>query len=252
MPGVGGHVASSQALLMTLKDVLKSNGITYSVIAKKLNFNETSIKRLMSGQTPMTLDRIDQICDIAGIDFFDLLRLTKPSEGKESAELTIEQETALANSEDLFLSFYCLVKGLSFENILQKYRITENRLQSSLHKLERQKLIELHAGNKVKFLVSRTVRWRDQGPLSQKYERMLKTDFLDGQFSQLNDIQKFLTFPLSERSKTQISRKLRELISEMHAQSEMDVILEKGIKSTTTIFLGFRDWTPKLLERYLK
>ena len=222
------------------------------MIAKKLDFNETSVKRLMSGKTPMTLDRVDQICEIAGIDFFDLLQLTKPPENTESTELSIEQETALANSEDLFLTFYCLVKGLTLQNILQKYQITENRLQSALHKLERQKLIELHSDNKIKFIVSRTVRWHEQGPLSKKYEQSLKTDFLSGPFSELNDIQKFLTFPLSEKSKIQISKKIRNVISELHLQSEMDLVLEKGIRSTTTIFVGFKNWTPNLLNKYLK
>ena len=245
-------MASSQALLVTLKSILKSNNITYSLIAKKLNYNETSIKRLMTGKTPMTLDKIDQICEIAGIDFFDLLQLTKPSENKESEELTLEQETALANYEDLFLTFYCLVKGLTIEGILQKYRITENRLQSSLHKLEKLELIELHPGNKIKFLISRTVRWREHGPLSKKYEATLRQDFIGGPFSEPHDIQKFLTFPLTPKSKALLSRKLREVLSELHAQSEIDVLLEKGIRSTTTIFLGFRDWTPNLLNRFQK
>lgn len=245
-------MASLHSTVVALKGALKSNNITYSQVSEALGLNETSVKRLMSGQTPMTLDRLDQICEIAGINSLELFRIAKPSSKIEPDLLLAEQEQALADSEDLFLSFYSLAKGLSFRDILGKYRINESRLQKALHRLDKLNLIELLPENRIKFKVPRSVRWLENGPLSRKFESQLQTDFLDDPFSQAEGWRKFATFPLSERSRAQFIRKFRELIAEMQSQSEMDIILDKNLKSTATVLIGLRQWTPRLLAKFLK
>lgn len=243
-------MAAAQSLILTLKNVLKSRAIPYSHIAKKLGLNETSIKRLMSGHTPMTLTRLDEICQVADLDFFELLKLARPSAPAEVNQLSLAQEQALADDTDLFLTFYGLVKGLGASDIVAKYKITEGRIQKALSQLDRLGLIFLLTENRVKFKVPRTVRWNERGPLALKYEREMQLDFISSDFAAATDFRKFLTFPMSERSKQLFARKLRELIAEMEAQSEIDVAFDKGIRTTSTVFIGLREWTPALLAKY--
>ena len=241
---------SSEALLHTLKNVLRVKSIPYSKLAEKLNLSETSVKRLMSGHTPMTLDRLDQICELVGLEFFELLKLARPTERSDSAQLSIEQEQALADDIDLFLTFYALIKGLTAAEVVEKYKITAARMQKALIQLDRLGLILLMPENRVKFLVPRSVRWNERGPLSLKYEFEMQIDFMSGNFIESQDFRKFLTFPASDRSKQMFTRKLRELLNDMQSQSEVDVALEKNLKSTATIFIGLREWTPSLLNKY--
>ncbi len=226
--------------------------MSYATLADHLNLNETSVKRLMSGRTPITFERIDQICEIVEMNFFDLVKLSKPSEQSQEAQLSLEQEQALADDIDLFLTFYGLVKGLTANDVIDKYKITLSRLQKSLSQLDRLLLIKLLPENRAKLVVSRSIRWNEKGPLSKKYQSEMQIDFLTDNFSRNSDMQKFLTFPLSDRSKQLFARKLREIVVELQMQSEVDVALDKNLKSTGTILLGFREWTPALLKRYLK
>ena len=245
-------MSSSQGMLVALKNVLRSKGVPYSKIAEHLDLNETSVKRLMTGHTPMTFERMDQICDVVGIDFFDLMKLAKPTDSTESAQLSIDQEQALADDIYLFLAFYGSAKGLSANELIAKYKITQVQLQKALLQLQKLGLIELLAENRVKFLVPRTVRWNESGPLVHKYQSEMQTDFLNSGFVDSAEMRKFLTFPLSHRSKQIFARKLRELTVELQAQSEVDMALEKNLKSTATVLFAIREWTPALLSKFLK
>jgi transcriptional regulator with XRE-family HTH domain len=242
-------VASSDGMLLALKNVLKAKGITYSQIADQLEINETSVKRLMSGHTPMTLNRLEEVCEIVGIDLFDLIKLARPVENMLSSQLTIEQEQALADDMDLFLAFYSLAKGLTLHEILAKYKIIQTQLQKALFKLQKLGLIEILPQSKTKFLVSRTVRWIEKGPLEKRYQKDLLMDFLNNDFVESLAARKFVTFPLSHRSKQVFIRKFRELVSELEEQSQVDLAVEKNLKSTATLLIAMREWTPSLLNR---
>jgi len=243
----------SDALLLALKNVLKSKGLTYSDLAKSLKLNETSVKRLMSGRTPITLNRIDQICEFAGVDFFELMKLARPEAQQEITQFSLEQEQAIAEDDDLFLCFYGLAKGLAVEDIVAKYRISLARAQKALHKLARINVVEVLLKDRVKFLVPRSVRWLEGGPLSQKYEKNMERDFLSHEFIAGHQFRKFVTFfPLSDRSKATATRKLRELASEIQSLSEVDMAVEKNLKSSATLLIGFREWTPAVLDKYLR
>ena len=246
-------MGQSATVLLALKNVLKSKGLTYADLAASLELNETSVKRLMSGRSPMTLERMDQICELAGVDLFELVKIARPNTGREVAQFNQQQELAIAGDDDLFLCFYGLAKGLTVQDIVVKYRVTAARVQKALHSLERLGLIEVHPHDKIKFLVTRSVRWLENGPLSQKYEKQMESDFLLHDFGQATQVKKFLTFfPLSDRSKALAARKLRELIAEIQANSEIDAAVEKNLKSSATLLVGFREWTPAMLDKFLR
>ena len=59
------------ALVDTLKRILKGRGITYAAVAAGLGLSEASVKRMFS-RRDFTLQRLEDVCRIAGVDFGEL------------------------------------------------------------------------------------------------------------------------------------------------------------------------------------
>lgn len=245
-------MATSTGMIIALKSILRSKGIQYAELAAKLGLNETSVKRFMSGHTSLTLERLDQICEIAGVDFSDLAKLVQPQRSTDESQLLRTQEQALADDPHLFLSFYSFIKGLSAEEIVQKYKINKLQLQKACFQLEKLGLIELFPENRYKVKVGKTIKWQDKGPLAAKYNRLMEADFLSADFNETDEIRSFQTFLLNPKSRRIFVRKMRELTREVQAQSEVDVALEKNLGSTATVLLALREWSPSLLKEYLR
>lgn len=249
---VGDIMGSSDGIVIALKSILRSKGIPYGELAEKLGLNETSVKRFMSGHTSLTLERLDQICEIAGVDFSDLAKLAKPQRLHDESQLSLTQEQALADDPHLFLSFYSFIKGLTAEQIVQKYKINKLQLQKSCFQLQKLGLIELFPENRVKVTVEKTIRWQEKGPLAGKYSRLMEADFLGTDFNETDETRSFQTFLLAPKSRKIFVRKIRELLREVQAQSEVDLALEKNLGSTVTVLLALREWSPSLLKEHLR
>jgi transcriptional regulator with XRE-family HTH domain len=242
----------SAAILTTLKKVLKSRGVPYSKLAAELRLNETSVKRLMSGRTPMTLDRLDAICDRLGIDVFELARMSGTASQIEAPQLNPVQERALADDVFLFITFYGLAKGLTPAELIARYRINQSGMAGAIRRLRDLRMVESLSSGRVRLLVPKSIRWAIGGPLARKYEKEMERDFLGGAFAGAGEFRKFASIPLSDRSKSILIRKMREFVSEAHSQSEVDLALEKDLKNTWTMLIGLREWTPALLKPYLR
>src|SRR5689334_4581860 len=122
-----------------LKSSLRSRGMTYRDLARKLGVSEATIRRTFSRGT-LTLARIEQILEALEIDLQELARLAR--DGSEApAELTHEQEAALAREERLFSVFWLIQNQWSFAEILAAFAITRAELTSAYARLERLKLI---------------------------------------------------------------------------------------------------------------
>ena len=92
-----------------LKRCLTAKGMTYGRLAPALGLSEASVKRLFSSGG-FTLERIEQICRLLDMDLFELARLAH-SDAATVAELTPQQEQALAADPRLLLVFHLLLSG---------------------------------------------------------------------------------------------------------------------------------------------
>jgi transcriptional regulator with XRE-family HTH domain len=54
-----------------LKRILKGRGITYAAVATGLGLSQASVKRMFS-RREFTLQRLEDVCRIAGVDFAEL------------------------------------------------------------------------------------------------------------------------------------------------------------------------------------
>jgi transcriptional regulator with XRE-family HTH domain len=228
-------------LLKTLKQYLKAKGITYKQLAAEMELSEASVKRLFSKHT-FSLTRLEDVCRILDIDFYDLAMMDKERSQDTAKTLTIEQEQILMNNEKLLIFLYFLLNGWTVSLIIEEYEYSETEAIQMLRKLEKLGILELHPNNHVRMLISKNVFWQTNGPLSQAYRNIFIGDFMDSSFGLPNERLVFTPGQFSEASLKIIRKKIDNLVKEYNRLAEMDAALPLKGRHSTGLFIGFRSW----------
>ncbi len=71
-------MSESTAIIQVLKRSLKSKGLTYKDIAKRVGLSEASVKRVFSAKT-FTLQRLESVCMAIGMSMAELVRIASES-----------------------------------------------------------------------------------------------------------------------------------------------------------------------------
>lgn len=237
-------------MLQALRSLVKNSEVTYEQLGQKMKVSPDTIKRLLNGKVAITLERVSQICDILGIDMFELARLSKYGDSSQPDFLSWEQETALAENEILFVVFYLTVMEFSYERIIKEYKITKDQLLKIALRLESLKILELHPKNKLKMRVYRKSRWNLNGPLHHKYMIPMAVDFVTDVYRTPDSFKFFFNCPMSKDSKETVIRKMRELGREIEHLSEMDLNVKNRADTTLNILMTAKPWMPEPLRRY--
>ncbi len=243
---------SISPMLQALRGFIKSSGMTYEELAKKMGISSATIKRLLNGKIPITLDRVSGICDILQIDMYELSRVAKFGVRPQTMVLTLDQEKALAANDALFLVFYLAVLGVSFDGIHKEYKLTNEQVLKLALKLEALGILELHPRNKFKMKVYRKIRWNMDGPLHKKYMVEMAQDFAGDIYRSHDSFKFFFNCPMSPESKEVVMIKIKELCREIEHISEMDLNLSNRMESRTTFFIGAKSWMPEVQRKFLR
>jgi len=94
-------------LVETLKRVLKGQGITYAQVAERLRLSEASVKRMFS-RRDFTLQRLEDVCRIAGLDFGELAR-EAAGDSARITQLSVEQEREIVSDPKMLMVALCAV-----------------------------------------------------------------------------------------------------------------------------------------------
>lgn len=73
-----GFVSESAQIIEVLKRTLKSRGITYRDLARRIGLSEASVKRIFSAET-FTLERLETICMAMGMSMSEIVRMASES-----------------------------------------------------------------------------------------------------------------------------------------------------------------------------
>ena len=140
--------AMTREIVETLKKILKARGMTYADLARGLRVSTPTVKRQFSQRT-FTLERLEEILRVLEIDFFELARM---SHGRRSgpAELSLEQETALAKDARLFSVFWLLTNEWRFDEIVAEFKLGAAQITAYYARLERLRLIDWRPGNRAR------------------------------------------------------------------------------------------------------
>jgi transcriptional regulator with XRE-family HTH domain len=232
--------ARTSTLIGALKATLKSRQLTYDDLAGRLQLSHASVKRLFAEET-FTLKRIEEICNVLEIDFFDLARLARGASA-EIDEMTTRQEEALAADARLLGLFYLVFNDWAIDAILETYNIAKADCTKMLLQLDRLRLIELGANDTVRLKVPKTLRLQTNGPIRRSHGKSVINDFLQADFAKMGGYFRFEFRELSPASVTHLERKLNRLAQELHELAELDSYLPTDQRQTVGLALGMRPW----------
>ncbi|MFC3152313.1 helix-turn-helix domain-containing protein [Litoribrevibacter euphylliae] len=238
-------MSRSSSLIKALKASLKASGLKYLDVANALDLSEASVKRLFAEEN-FSLKRLDQICELLGMEFSDLVDIARQS--SQIRTLTIEQEKEIVNDISLLIVANSALNRWSFEDILSVYEFSETELIQYLAKLDRLKLIELLPGNRIKLLVDRNFSWQKNGPIQRFFEEKLVMEFFSHRFNDPGEKRQVLVGMLSRASNETFQRKLDKLAETFHSLHLQDEKLPVEERFGTSVITGMRLWEPKVFE----
>lgn len=232
-------MAQTNAIIAELKQVLRECRITYADVAQKLALSEASVKRLFAEQQ-FSLKRLDQICELTGIEISDLIRRLDAQQ--QISELTTDQEKELVADTHLLITAVSCLNRWSFADIIRTYQFSEPQLIQKLAQLDKMGLIELLPKNRIKPLISHDFAWQKSGPIQRFFESQVQQDFLQCQFDQPGELRLFITGMLTAHSNEQIQQKLKRLAQDFRHLHQEDLTLPINDRHGMSMVLAIRPW----------
>ncbi len=230
----------TKVLVETLKRVLRAEKITYARIAAALGLSEASVKRMFA-RASFTLERLEQVCDLAGLPLAELVRLAD-DRPEPITMLNPEQEHELLADRKLLLVAFLVLNHWTPEQIVATFRIDELEVVRKLAKLDRLGMIELLPGNRVRRLVARNFTWRRHGPVQRFFEQEVKKDFLASRFAADGEHLRFIGGLISRQSLTRMHQAIDRLTREFDELVQEDAGLPHAEKIGVGAVFAIRPW----------
>ena len=248
---LAGALIFGRCCLLTaaaLKRCLKSRGMTYAALARRLRLSEASVKRLFSARS-FTLARVEQICSVLEIDFYELARLARPHDGGE-ARLSLEQERALAAQPKLLLLFQLLLNDWTPDDVLAGYALSRGECAALLGKLDALGLIALQPGAAPRLRTARRIEWRHDGPVRRAYQKLVLGEFFQHRFNDARADLRFEGKELSGASIELVKRKIGRLAEEFNDLADTDSSLNPAARTSVGMVLGLRPYVLSHFTRF--
>lgn len=229
-----------------LKRALKAKNLTYKDVAKHCQLSEASVKRIFSEGT-FTLSRVLEICALLEMPISELSKLAERTTYELQHEYTDEQEAFFSKNPKTLAYFDWLLKLRSPRAIADQFGLTKRQSASFLSQLESLRLIERLPRDRVRFLVSKNVRWKKNGPLRGAFFEKAKNEFLTGPFDGSHELFKFSILDLSEHSQRRLISRLHAVLEEAAREAALDATVKQKTKKVG-VFLATREWSFSLLD----
>ena len=232
-------------LVEALKRLLRARGMTYRDLGQSLSLSEASIKRLFAKEA-LTLKRLEEICGCLDVDLFEVTKLAR-NQSAQAQEMTVQQEAALAADARLLGVFYLVLNDWHLPEILERYEIEKAEAIALLAKLDHLGLIMLLPNDRVRLLIPRTMRLRNDGPIRQVHGNRVIGDFLAGDFVAEGGMFRLEMRELSGPSYALIQRKLERIGQEFNELAELDSYLPSDQRRTIGMAVGTKPWKMSLV-----
>lgn len=240
-------MAQTAALVEALKRVLKEKGLTYAQVAIHLEMSLPSVKRMFADQH-FSLRRLDQICELAGVEITELAE--RVDRQRRIEQLTRAQEEELVADVRLLLVAVCTLNHWAFDDILATYAFSSTELVRYLARLDRLRLIELQPGNRIKRLISHDFHWLPHGPIQQFFEGQVQGDFFKSRFDQPGELRLFAFGMLSPNANTLMQQKMQRLLQDFRHYHDQDMPLTLDQRHGTALTVAMRPWELAVFSKY--
>ncbi len=232
-------------LVEALKRLLRARGMTYRDLGLTLDLSEASVKRMFAKEA-LTLKRLEEVCGCLDVDLFEVTKLAR-NQSAQAQEMTIDQEAALAADARLLGVFYLVLNDWHVPDILERYEIEKSEAIALLAKLDHLGLIMLQPNDRVRLLIPRTMRLRNDGPIRQVHGNRVIGDFLAGDFVGEGGMFRMEMRELSGPSYALIQRKLERIGQEFNELAELDSYLPSDQRKTIGMAIGTKPWMMSLV-----
>jgi transcriptional regulator with XRE-family HTH domain len=239
-------MGETNRIILALKRGLRSRGITYAMLAKRISLSEPSVKRILS-RGSLSLPRLERICEAAGISMDELMRPV-PAGGENSSTLSAAQEAALAADPELLGCFYLLTNGRTPREVAAELGADEKLLRRWLVKLDNLQLVELRARLGARLRVHAPISWRDDGPIRRTYEHQVREEFMRSAFAAQDESLHFRSAEISEASRVVLQRKLARLTADFNELAELDRHLPSRDKRSVALMMACRPWVFSMFD----
>jgi len=241
----GAWEAAMRAITLVdaLKRMLKGKGVTYAVVAEALELSEASVKRMFS-RRDFTLQRLEDICRVTGIDFAELAQ-EAAAEGEGATHLTPEQEREIVSDPTLMLIALCAVGNWTFQQIVETYDIPEAECLRCLARLDKHRIIELAPGNRIRSLIDRTFSWLPGGPIQRYFRASVESEFLSSKFDRPGELFLYINGMLSRHSTAEVTARMRRVAHEFADLHAADRALPLSERHGASMLLAIRPWEPR-------
>jgi transcriptional regulator with XRE-family HTH domain len=242
-------MASSQQLIIALKQQLKQKGLTYQHLAVALGVSEPTLKRWFS-QGNLSLKQLDAVCEQLGVPLSELAQLAEEQENIH--QLSTEQESRLVADLRLLLVALALLNHWRFEQILQTYTFSATELVQLLAQLDRMRFIELQPNNRVRLKVSADFAWQVGGPIQGFFEQQVQREFFQCSFDRPGELRLVVSGMLSRASNAVMQQKMQRLLRDFRALHDKDSQLALEDKHGTSLVVAVRPWELAAFTRWRK
>ena len=241
------HMAQTKALIGALKQVLKSRSVTYAEIARRLGMSEASIKRVFAKQS-FTLERLDKICEVLGIEITDLAKLVE-HESERVVQLTLEQEREIVSNPKLLLVAVHALNHWTLDEMVAQYTFSKTECIGLLARLDRLRIIDLLPNNRIRVIVGPNFSWLPDGPFRRHFRGQLEANFFGSRFDGSGEHLAFVSGMLSRNSNAVIQHHMRRLEAEFTELHNQDAKLPLEERFGTSLLVAMRPWIPDMFKK---
>lgn len=240
-------MAQTGVLIAALKQVLKSRGVTYAELARRLGMSEASVKRVFAKET-FTLRRLDRVCQLIGIEITDLAKMVE-QEAERVVQLSLEQEKEVVSEPKLLLVAVHVLNQWTLDEIVTHYAITKTECIRLLVRLDRLRIIDLLPNNRIRVIVGRNFSWLPDGPIQRYFRGQLEANYFGSRFDGEGERLAFVSGMLSRSSNTVIQHHMRRLGAEFTELHDQDVRLPLNERFGTSLLIAIRPWIPEMFKK---
>lgn len=233
-------MSSVTTLIEAIKRHLKAQGMTYQVLARKLNVSEPTVKRDLT-RGDFTLSRLQEICAILGVTIADLAN-EEPTRELRITQFTDQQERALIANPKLVLLTYLLVNRWSLNDIAESIELSENDLVVLLLTLDEIGIVRFRPPRGVRLLTARNFSWRKDGPVHKFFLERVVPEYFRMRFDGPGDDFYFVAGSLSQASRARFKSMLNRTTAEFEELARQDARLPMAERAGCTAILALRDW----------
>lgn len=213
-------------VIETLKQILRTKKISYQHLADELGLSESGVKKLFNA-SDLSMKRLNQIADAIAVPVLEILQLAEEQKIKH-VTFTARQEEAFLADEMLFRVFWHLtVEEKSVAEILGLEKLSVERMDKYLIKLETRGLIRKSKSGKIYKTHNGLIRWSNDGKLLKKLNAEWSKSTLEKALAHVSDPEYFHRlsyFRLSAEAKEDFYNELNSVILKYARRSNREKI----------------------------